>query len=60
MSTPTVGTAPTQQEARPAFQRLQRGHVMGGVLLLALMTLVLLTAFGEPLWQLLGFGTLLL
>jgi len=60
MSTTTVGTTPTQQEPRPAFHRLQRGQVIGGILLLALITIVVLTAFGEPMWQLLGFGTLLL
>jgi pimeloyl-ACP methyl ester carboxylesterase len=60
MSTTSVGNAPTQPEARPAFQRLRRGQVILSVLLLALITLVVLTAVASPLWQLLGFGTLLL
>jgi pimeloyl-ACP methyl ester carboxylesterase len=60
MSTTTVGNASTQPEAKPAFQRLRRGQVILGVVLLALITLVVLTAEGSPLWQFLGFGTLLL
>ena len=60
MSTTTVGTPPTQPEARPAFRRLRRGQVIRGVLLLALLLVVILAAFGEPLWQVLGTGILLL
>jgi pimeloyl-ACP methyl ester carboxylesterase len=60
MSTTTVGNAPTQPAARPAFQRLRRGQIILGILLLVLMTLVFLTAVASPLWQLLGFGALLL
>jgi pimeloyl-ACP methyl ester carboxylesterase len=60
MSTTIVGTTPTQREARPAFRRLRRGQVIGGVLLLALLIVVILAALGEPLWQLLGTGILLL
>jgi hypothetical protein len=33
---------------------------MGGILLLALLVVMVLTAEGSPLWQLLGFGTFLL
>ena len=60
MSTTTVGTTPTQREARPSIRRPPRGQVIRGVLLLALLIVVILAAFGEPLWQLLGTGILLL
>jgi hypothetical protein len=61
MSTTTpVGTAPTQPEARPATRRLKRGQVLGGILLLALIALTILAAFGPFPWQLLGQGMLLL
>ena len=53
-------STPTQPEARSVFRRLRRGQIIGGVLLLALLIVMVLTAFGEPVWQLLGFGTLLL
>src|SRR5437764_7316063 len=59
MSTTTMGNAPTQQEARPTFRRLRRGQVILGVLLLALIVVVVLTAFGPLLWQIIGLGTLL-
>ncbi len=60
MSTTTVGTAPTQPEARPALRRLKRWQVIGGILLLALITVTILAAFGPFPWQLLGQGVLLL
>ena len=60
MSTTSVRNTPTQQEARPAFRHLRRGHVITGVLLLVLLIVVALTAFGSPLWQLLGTGMFLL
>jgi pimeloyl-ACP methyl ester carboxylesterase len=60
MSTTIVGTPPTQREARPSIRRLRRGQIIGGVLLLALLIVVILAAFGEPLWQVLGTGVLLL
>jgi hypothetical protein len=60
MSTTTVGTTPAQREARPSIRRPRRGQVIGGVLLLALLIVVILAAFGEPLWQVLGTGILLL
>ena len=53
-------STPTQPEARPVFRRLRRGQIIGGVLLLALLIVVILAAFGEPLWQVLGTGILLL
>jgi hypothetical protein len=59
-TTPTVRTAPTQPEARPASRRLKRGQVIGGILLLALIALTILAAFGPFPWQLLGQGMLLL
>ena len=55
-TTPTVGTAPTPSEARPASRRLKRGQVIGGILLLALIALTILAAFGPFPWQLLGQG----
>ena len=60
MSTTSVRNTPTQQEARPAFRHLRRGHVITGVLLLVLLIVVALTAFGSPLWQVLGTGMFLL
>jgi len=60
MSTPTVGTALTQPEARPASRRLKRWQVIGGILLLALIIVTILAAFGPFPWQLLGQGMLLL
>ncbi|SRR6266487_230952 len=60
MSTTTVGNAPTQPEARPSLRHLRRGQVIGGILLLALIAVVVLAAFGPFPWQLLGQATLLL
>jgi pimeloyl-ACP methyl ester carboxylesterase len=60
MSTTIVGTPPIQPEARPSIRRLRRGQVIGGILLLTLLLVVILTAFGAPLWQVLGTGILLL
>ena len=60
MSTTIVGNAPTQPGARPAFRRPPRWQVIGGILLLALLTVVLLASFGPFPWQLLGQATLLL
>jgi pimeloyl-ACP methyl ester carboxylesterase len=59
MSTTIVGKTPTQSEIRPALH-LQRRQIIRGILLFALITVVVLTAFGTPLWQLLGTGILLL
>ncbi len=60
MPTSTVGTAPTQPEAIPSIRHLRRGQVIGGILLLALISITILAAFGPFPWQLLGQGMLLL
>jgi pimeloyl-ACP methyl ester carboxylesterase len=60
MSSTTMENTPVQREARPTFLRLRRGQIIGGALLLALMIVMVLAAFGPFPWQLLGQGTLLL
>ncbi len=60
MSTTTVGNTPPQPEIRPATRHLRRWQVIGGILLLALLVVMVLAAFGSPPWQVIGTGTLLL